>query len=155
MADKRYNQFIQHQMRNEQPDKEKLISIASLIRREFGLTVQREAIFTFDKNDGHLVNFSCWLTEEQFKNHIIHVPDLIFFVKGRLVILEIDGYIHYVKHSVVIKDEVRDECYNKAKLHWYKIDELVVLLQLGKKPDRSATVQELWPEIKKIIKKII
>ena len=91
----KYNQFIKQQMKNEQPDKHKLIKIATAMRKEFNLTVQREAILTFSREDDHLVNFSSWLTEEQYKKYIIHVPDLLFFIGNKMWIFEIDGYIHY------------------------------------------------------------
>ncbi|MHA2054770.1 MAG: hypothetical protein ACW99F_14380 [Candidatus Hodarchaeales archaeon] len=155
MPDKRYNQFIQRQMRNEQPDKEKLISIASLIRKEFGLTVQREAILTFDKETGQLKEFASWITEEQYRSSVIHVPDLLFFIKGQLWILELDGYIHYCKTSVAKKDLSRNECYERANLNVLIISEWEVLIDLGLKANRSANVNELWPTIKKIIENLV
>jgi hypothetical protein len=142
-------------MRNEQPDKEKLISLASLIRKEFGLVVQREAILTFSREDDSFIGFQSWLNEEQFKKYIIHVPDLLFFVNGVLWIMEIDGYIHYVKNSVMIKDEERDRIYDAAKLNWKKINEWEVLIKHGKKPNRSATVKEIWPEVKCFVQKLV
>ena len=152
---KQYNQFIQAIMREQQPDKEKLISLASLIRKEFQLIVQREAILTFHRKDGHLVDFSSWLTEEQFKKYIIHVPDLLFFIKGKLWIIELDGYIHYVKDSIVKKDYDRNACYERAKLNTIIIGEWDILIKLKKKADRSATVAEIWPEIKERISKLV
>ena len=93
--------------------------------------------------------------EEQFKKYVIHVPDLLFFIKGKLWILEIDGYIHYCKNSVKIKDIERNRIYDAAKLNWLKIEEWEILIKIGKEPNRSATASELWPEIKEIIEKII
>lgn len=153
MTSKKYNQFIQRMMKNEQPDKEKLIHLATFLRKEYNLTVQREAILTFDKNDGHLVGFSSWLTEEQFKKYTIHVPDLLFFVGKTMWIIEIDGYIHNVKTSVARRDGFRNECYEMAKLNFIIINEWEVLLKLGLKPNRSATASEVCQEIVKIIKK--
>jgi len=151
----KYNQFIKTQMRNEQPDKEKLITIASFLRREYHLTVQREAICMFDKEDGHLVDFATWITEEQYNKYEIHVPDLLFYVGNKLWIIEVDGFIHMTSTHVVRKDERRDDCYNKAKLNWRKINEWEVLIKLGKKPNRSATAKEVITEIKEIMKEIM
>ncbi|MCH7561798.1 MAG: hypothetical protein IIC67_10625 [Thaumarchaeota archaeon] len=142
-------------MKNEQPDKSKLIKIASFMRKEFNLTVQREAILTFSREDDHLVNFSSWLTEEQYKKYIIHVPDLLFFVGNKMWIFEIDGYIHYSNSSVVFKDVERDRIYTAAHLNWRKINELEVLQKLGQKPDRSATASEIITEVRKLLKQII
>ena len=149
-----YNQFMQAMMREQQPDKEKLIGIASLMRQTFDLIVHREPILTFDRQTDRFVNFSSWLTEEQFKKYTIHVPDLLFFLNKKMWIFEIDGYIHNVKDSVVRKDEERDRIYTAAKLNWRKFNEWEVLIGLHKKPNRSATVSELWPEIEKTLQQI-
>ncbi len=151
----KYNQFIQRQMRNEQPDKEKLIHLASLIRQEFGLMVQREAILMFDKEDDRFVDFASWLSEEQYKKYTIHVPDLLFFIEGKMWFFEIDGYIHNVKTSVEIKDIERDRIYDAARLNWKKFNEWLLLVNQGLQPNRSATVDEIWPSVKKTIQKII
>ena len=150
-----YNQFIQTQMRNEQPDKEKLIGIATLIRENFGLMVHREPILMFEKETDKFVNFASWLTEEQFKKYTIHIPDLLFFINGVMWIFEVDGYIHNVKTSVEIKDIERDRCYTAAKLPWRKFNEWEILLSQDIDPVRSATVAEIWPTIKEEIEKII
>lgn len=151
----KYNQFIKQQMKSDQPDKPKLIKIASFMRKEFGLTVQREAILTFSREDDRLIDFSSWLTEEQYRKYIIHVPDLLFFIGNKLWILEIDGYIHYSNSNVVFKDVERDRIYTAAHLNWRKINELEVLQKLGHKPDRSATAKEVITEVRKILKQII
>ncbi len=142
-------------MKNEQPDRHKLIKIATAMRKEFGLMVQREAILTFDRQDDHLVNFSSWLTEEQYKKYIIHVPDLLFFVGNKMWIFEIDGYIHYSNSNVVFKDIERDRIYSAAHLNWRKINELEVLQKLGHKPDRSATANEVMTEVRRLLRQII
>ena len=142
-------------MRAQQPDKEKLIALASLLRQEFSLTVQREAILMFDRNDGHLVGFSSWLTEEQFNKYLIHVPDLLFFIGKKMWIIEIDGYIHNVKTVVVRRDKWRNMDYKTAKLNFEIINEWEVLLELGHKPDRSATAKEIWTRLRKVVMKII
>ena len=155
MASAKYNQFIQRVMRNEQPDKEKLIHIASFLRKEYSLTVQREAILLFNKSTDKFVSFSSWLTEEQFNKYIIHVPDLLFFINNKMWILEIDGYIHNVKTKVVRRDIERDRIYDAAKLNWIKINEWEVLQKLGHKPDRSATAKEVITEVKEIVDKLV
>lgn len=151
----KYNQFIQRQMRENQPDREKLIEIATMMRREFNLVVHREAILTFDKETDKFVNFSSWLTEEQYKKYIIHVPDLLFFVGNDMWIIEVDGYIHNTKTSVVLKDIERNRIYDAAKLNWRKVNEWEVLINQGKKPNRSATAKEVIVEVRKILKSII
>lgn len=155
MTSKRYNQFIQHIMRENQPDKEKLISLATLMRQNYHLTVQREAVLMFEKDTGRLANFAGWITEEQFKKYTIHVPDLLFFAKGTMWILEIDGYIHYVKTFVKRKDVLRDECYDRAGLHWKKFDEVEILEKSGVKKLRGAKVTEIWPYVSEFIESII
>jgi len=151
----KYNQFIQQQMRADQPDKYKLIKIASFLRTEYGLTVHREPILTFDKNDGHLVQFSSWLTEEQFNLYTIHVPDLLFFVGKVMWIIEIDGWIHNVKDKVMRKDEWRDADYKRAKLNVRVINEWDVMLKLGLKLERGATPEEVITEVRVVMKEII
>jgi hypothetical protein len=155
MSNPKYNQFIQTQMKQEQPDKEKLIGIASLIRQSFDLIVHREPILTFDRQTYRFVNFSSWLTEEQFKKYAIHVPDLLFFLNKKMWIFEIDGYIHNVKNNVIKKDEERDLCYNIARLNWRKFNEWEILLEQGIQPKRSATVEEIWPTVKAEIESLI
>lgn len=150
-----YNQFIQAQMRNEQPDKEKLIKIAFHIGRAFSIVVQREAILLFDREDGHLVTFASWITKEQFYKYIIHVPDLLFFLNNTLWIMEIDGWIHNVKNRVIEKDKARNECYRNANMHFELVNEWEVMLSQGINPDRSATAKELIPTVKKRIEKMI
>ncbi len=146
-------------MRNEQPDREKLIEIASFLRQKYQLTVHREAIMTFDKSTDRLVDFSSWLTEEQFHKYTVHVPDLLFFIGSKLWILEIDGYIHNTNTRVVHRDVERDRVYNAAhkqcNFNWKKINEWDVLIKLGLKPNRSATAKEIITEVKKFIDSII
>ena len=139
---------------NATNEKEKLIKIASFLRREYNFTVQREAILTFDREDGSLRGFSSWLTEEQYYKYIVHVPDLLFFVGKKMWIMEIDGYIHNVKTSVVRKDIRRNECYDMAKLNFIVLNEWEAMLKQGIKLDRSAKWQELIPEIKSRLSEI-
>jgi len=155
MASNKYNQFIQKQMKSFQPDKHKLIEIACFLRRKYGLTVQREAILTFEKDSGKLMGYSSWLTEEQFKKYTVHVPDLLFFIGKTMWILEIDGYIHNVKDKVMKRDEWRNDDYKRAKLNFLIINEWEVLIKLGHKPDRSATAKEVITEVRQLLKEII
>lgn len=142
-------------MKQFQPDKHKLIEIATFLRKKYDLTVHREPILTFYKDTGALEGFSSWLTEEQFHKYTVHVPDLLFFVGKKMWILEIDGYIHNVKDKVMRKDEWRNDDYERAKLNFKIINEWEVLLKLGHNPDRSATANEVITEIKKLMKEII
>lgn len=155
MVSKKYNQFIQQQMRdNATSEKEKLIKICSFIIREYGIAVHREAICLFDKETDKFIKFASWITEEQFHQYAIQVPDLLFFVKGEMWIIEIDGYIHFTKESVALKDIERDRRYNAAGLNWRKVNEWEVLIKLGHKPNRSATAKEVITEVKEIMTEI-
>lgn len=159
MGTNQYNQFIKTQMKNEQPDKSKLIKIASFLGQTYQLTVHREPILMFDKKTDKLVDFSSWITEEQFKKYNIHVCDLLFFIGDKLWILEIDGYIHFANATVARKDIERDRCYTAAgkicNFNWKKVNEWEVLIKLGHKPNRSATAKEVITEVKEIIDEII
>lgn len=156
MTSAKYNQFIKSQMREGATnEKHKLIKIASFLRQEFDLTVHREAILTFNRNNDKFVNFSSWLTEEQYKKYVIHVPDLLFFIRGKMWILEIDGYIHDTNATVAKKDKERNRIYTAAGLNWRKVNEWEVLLKLGHKPDRSATAKEVITEVKQVVGKLV
>ena len=151
----KYNQFVQAQMKAQQPDTEKLIELGGLIRQNFELIIHREPILLFDKNDGHLVKTAFYLTEEEFKRYIIHVPDIMFYVGHTMWIFEIDGWIHNVKDRVIVKDERRNECYKTAKLNFRIFNEMEILLKQGKTPSkRPATADEVFQEVSKELNKI-
>lgn len=150
----KYNQFIQAQMRAEQPDKEKLIELGGLIRQNYELVVHREPILLFDKEDGHLVKTAFYLTEEEFKAHIIHVPDIMFYVGQTMWIFEIDGWIHNVKDRVIVRDERRNECYKLAKLNFRIFNEWEILVKQGVNPKRPATADEVFQEVRKELNQI-
>ena len=151
---KKYNQFIQAQMREDQPDKLKLIELGGLIRQNYELVVHREPILLFDKADGHLVKTALYLTEEEFKAHIIHVPDIMFYVGHTMWIFEIDGWIHNVKDRVIVRDERRNECYKLAKLNFRIFNEWEILVKQGVNPKRPATADEVFQEVSKELNKI-
>lgn len=150
----KYNQFIQAQMHKEKPDETKLIELGGLIRQNFELVVHREPILLFDKNDGHLVKTAIYISEQEFKDHIIHVPDILFYVGYVMWIFEIDGWIHNVKNRVIVRDERRNECYKTAKLNFRIFNELEILLKEGKEPNRPATADEVFQEVRKELNKI-
>ncbi len=151
----KYNQFVQRQMRQNKPDELKLVSIGGKIRSEYELMVHREPILLFDVNDGHLVKTACWITEEEYHNHIVHVPDIMFFVGSEMWIFEVDGWIHNVKDRVQVRDERRDECYRKAKLNFHIFNELDILLKQGLEPNRPASASEVFKAMRPKIDEII
>ena len=142
-------------MKEAQPDAEKLIMLGLQMRKKYDLTIHREPIFLFDKNDGHFVKSALYLTEEEFRSHIIHVPDMMFFIGYTMWIFEIDGWIHNVKDSVHFKDVNRNEHYKTAKLNFEIFNEWEILVGLDIKPNRPATVDEIFGEIQKRMKKIL
>ncbi len=142
-------------MRENKPDEEKLVGLGAMIRTKYDLIVHREPILLFDVDDGHLVKTACWITEEEYHNHIVHVPDIMFFVGNDMWIFEIDGWIHNVKDRVAVRDERREECYKKAKLNFEVFNELEILLGQGENPNRPARVGEIFKEMEQKIDKII
>ncbi len=144
----KYNQFIQAQMQKEKPDEVKLIELGGLIRQNYELVIHREPILLFDKEDGHLVKTAFYLSEAEFKAHIIHVPDIMFYVGQTMWIFEIDGWIHNVKDRVIVRDERRNECYKLAKLNFRIFNEWEILVKQGINPKRPATADEVFQEVR-------
>ena len=155
MVSKKWNQFRQAMMNEEKPDTEKIIKINSMILHELGLVPQREQIFLFSKEDGHLVKISPGISEKEYHHHIIHVPDIMLYINSTLWVIEIDGLIHDQKQFVAFKDKIRDECYNRASLHWIKINESEVLYKLGIREKRKASPDEIWQILKPQLQEII
>lgn len=141
-------------MRENKPDEEKLVNLGGMIHKKYDLIVQREPILLFDVNDGHLVKTACYITEEEYKTHIVHIPDIMFYVDSEMWIFEIDGWIHNVKNKVIVRDERRDECYRTAKLNFVVFNELEILLKLGINPKRPAKASEIFTEIEKKLDEI-
>jgi len=142
-------------MKANKPDEEKLVNIGGMIHQKYELVIHREPILLFDVNDGHLVKTACYITEEEYKAHIVHVPDIMFYIGNEMWIFEIDGWIHNVKNRVIVRDERRIECYKKAELNFEVFNELDILLKQGKNPKRPATASEVFKEIQVRIDKII
>lgn len=144
----KYNQFIQQQMKQNKPDEIKLVQLGGLIRQKYELVIHREAILTFDREDGHLVKSAVWLSEEEFKKFDIHVPDFLFYTPdGRMWIFEVDGWIHNVKDRVAVRDARRVERYARAKLNFKIYNEWDILQKQGKTPNRPATPHEIFKEM--------
>jgi len=145
---KKYNQFIQQQMKKNKSDELKLVELGGLIRQKYELVIHREAILIFDREDGHLIKSAVWISEEEFKKYHIHVPDYLFYTPdGKRWIFEVDGWIHNVKDRVAVRDARRVECYKKAKLNFKIYNELDILLKQGKTPNRPATPHEIFKEM--------
>jgi len=151
----KYNQFVQQQMKANKPDEEKLVELGGLIRINYELIVHREPILLFDKKDGHLIKTAFAITEDEYHSYITHVPDLLLYVRNQMWIFEIDGWIHNVKHRVMMKDERRNECYERAKLNFHVINELEILLKLGKKTNKPAKASEIFDEMRPLLDKIL
>jgi len=142
-------------MRANKPDEEKLVNIGGMIHKKYELIVHREPILLFDVNDGHLVKTACYISEQEYRDYIIHVPDIMLYIGNEMWIFEIDGWIHNVKHRVFVKDERRIEHYKKAKLNFEIFNELDILLKQGKDPKRPARADEVFEEIQVRIDRII
>lgn len=152
---KKYNQFIQNKMKEFQPDLVKLIKIASYLRKHYLLKVIREPILLFDKNDGSFVACTDWITKAEFYKYTKHRPDLVFYVKSKMWIMEIDGPIHNTNTTVALKDIERNECYRAANMNLVIINEWEAMLKRDISPNRSATFDELVPEIKRRMSRIL
>jgi len=153
MTSAKYNQFRQQMMRQNKPDNEKLIHLATLLRTRYNIQVLREPIILFDKNTCKIVKITNSITETEYHSYIIHVPDLLLYINNTTWIMEIDGWIHDHKTHVIEKDKMRNEHYELSGINHIIINELLLLHNLGIHEDRSATVPEIWPEIVKRIKK--
>jgi len=146
----KYNNFIAHRMREEQPDLEKLILLRSKIMRKYGIPVDREPILLFEKNYGKLVKVAEWITAQEYSDHDIHCPDIVFYVKGKRWILEIDGLIHNVKSSVVKKDKRRNESYGIAKLNFIIINEFEIIERLNLE-EKPLSAEQIFTEFERIV----
>lgn len=140
-------------MKQNKPDDEKLIHLATLLRTRYNIRVIREPIILFTKNTCRVVKITKSITEKEFHTHIIHVPDLLLFINKTKWIMEIDGWIHDHKTRVIEKDKMRNEHYELSDINYIIINELLLLHNQGIHQDRSATVSEIWEEIVKRIKK--
>ena len=136
-------------------DEEKLIKIATLMRRKYKLFVQREPILLFNKDTYKLVKVKESITKAEYDNHTIHHPDLLFYIKNTLWIIEIDGWIHDTNSNVVKKDRLRNEHYKSSGINNIIISESLVLYNLQIHERRAATAAELWPVINDKIKKLL
>jgi len=140
-------------MKQNKPDTEKLIHIATLLRTRYGITVHREPIILFSKKDCKIVKITRSITKQEFSSHIIHNPDLILYINGVKWLIEIDGPIHDHKSRVIEKDKMRNEHYELSGINYIIINELLLLHNLGIHEDRSATAPEVWEELEKRMKK--
>lgn len=155
LTSSKWNQFRQHMMAQNKPDEEKLISIGSLMRKRHNLIVMREPYLLFDKEICRLVKISDHVTEAEYHNYITHTPDLLFYIKDTMWIMEIDGWIHDTKNKVIEKDKMRNEHYLLSGINHIIINESEILYNIGIDKVRAATTDELWPSINKKIKKLL
>lgn len=148
----KWNQYRQKMMNQDKSDEEKLIRIATLMRTRHNLIVKREPFLLFDKNTCKLIKVADYITREEHKKYIPHNPDLLFFIKGVMWIMEIDGWIHAVKNRVIEKDKMRNEQYELSGINYIIIDEEKILHNLGIDKRIAATADELWPVINRRLK---
>lgn len=152
---KKWNQFKQHMMQQNKSDTEKLVLLCNKISREFSIYPLREHILLFDKETKRFIKITEGITEEEYHNHIIHVPDITLYIRDQLWIIEIDGWVHNVKSKVIEKDKLRNECYALSGIPHIIINEWNALYDLGIHQERSATPEELWPSLKEKIEQQI
>lgn len=135
-------------MRETQPDLPKIIKLASLIRQKYGIPVDREPILLFNTETYKLVKIAEWITAEEYANHLLHCPDIVFYT-DKLWILEDDGLIHHTNTSVARKDKFRNLHYSTAKLNHIIIDEFAIIekLSLIEKPLEASQVFTEFEEI--------
>lgn len=155
----KYNQFAARRMQPEQPDLEKLIKFASLLRKEYGFKVDREPILLFSKHDGHLIKCTDWISKQEYEQNTIHTPDIVFWDANTLHmwIVEVDGLIHHKRTNVARKDRWRNADYKRAKLSFIIIDEWSIIERemLEEKPLTALQVfaefQSVWEKIKLVV----
>lgn len=144
-------------MRDEQPDLTKLVGLASMIRKKYGIMVDREPILLFNKETKKLVKIASWITAEEFASHRIHCPDIVFYSnENGTWILEDDGLIHHNKTAVVRKDKWRIDDYNNAHLKYIIIDEWSIIERDGLE-EKPLVASQVFAEFERIndIKKIM
>ncbi len=151
----KWNQYKYAIMNQAKPDEAKLISIATLMRHRHHLIVKREPILLFHKDTCRLVNIKDTITKYEYDHHIIHNPDLLFYINDVTWIMELDGWIHDTKNRVIEKDKMRNEHYLLSGINHIIISESLLLHNIGIDKVRPATVDELWPVIDRRLKILI
>ena len=137
-------------MRDEQPDLTKLIKLASLIRKKYGIKVDREPILLFDKQTYQLVKVAEWITKDEYAHHIIHCPDIVFYTDKRWI-LEDDGLIHHTNTTVARKDKFRNLHYSTAKLNYIIIDEFKII-ERNELIEMPLKASQIFTEFERIVK---
>jgi len=98
--------------------------------RELGFTVIEQAYLLFDKMYGNLVDKRSWLDEETVtsKKFTIHHPDLIIQLKGKILIIELDGdaHIRYSKKTIERNQDYRYAKLDAIIVKQYDLDEIGV-----------------------------
>lgn len=151
MVSKKWNQFVKSRMGEDKRDLEKLITLNNHIIRKGHHSI-REPILLFHPLTGRLVKWADSITEEEYHTHIVHTPDIIFWIGSELHILEIDGWIHNESQKVAHRDKFRLEHYQKASLTHHIInEEEVAVLNDTYQRRTGATIQQLLSEVDKII----
>ena len=137
-------------MREEQPDLEKLVKLASLIRKKYGIKVDREPILLFHRTTFKLVKVASWITKDEYVRYIIHCPDIVFYT-NKLWIVEDDGLIHHTRSNVARKDKLRNEHYRTAKINHIIIDEYSIIERYNM-IQRPLNPFEIFEEFERIAK---
>ena len=83
----KWQQFCQG-MIEPKSDYEELNSIITFMKTEYNLIISREPILLFDKDTCMLVKVSESITKWEYNNHIVHTPDILFYINSVMWVME-------------------------------------------------------------------
>ena len=96
------------------------IQVQGYLIREYHLIPRREWFITLDHEDKFIGKPHEFISEAQkMRRDSYRCPDLHFYDKEVLFIIEIDGFVHYVKSA---KTEKRNQIYLNNKCNFIAID---------------------------------
>lgn len=152
LTSKKYNQFVQGQMKKHQSDLEKLVYLTNKIIKKFHYTAYRNKIILLDYNTSRFIKFCDSITEDEFHTFRIHVPDILYYKDGQLNIIEIDGWIHNAKQKAMEKDKLRKLHYKQSGIPFFIVnEEELTIKNKTYKPKKGATKEDLWEEIDELL----
>lgn len=126
-------------------DRPKLAAFERLIHRKFtGISVAIEPFMLFSKGENEYLGTKYTLDETETKRNIIHPPDMILYVKGKMVVFELDGSIHDTKR--IEKTNARNKMYEVNEIEYIVINEAELLIKLGMNPDKDKLTQDQLDE---------
>lgn len=150
---KKWNQFRQARMRDSQPDVPKLIEIGRRLAERYCVVVHREPVCLFDPATRGFVGAFPSVTEEQFRSHVVHVPDMLVWVGHDPWFIELDGWIHSVNDRVARRDADRNATYEGAGIRHAILNERQILEEAGVMSQRAARPDEVWPHVVRIMER--